>query len=124
VFGFIVSIAFLFLEIRNVELVNIGRNVLKNLDLEVSKKDANPNYREALYESLHKKYSKRIILIRLFKHEFLLRLIYMLIASIWVYLFINVLSSGCNNLYWRYWVPALLFGLSIFFAYKHGYRGN
>lgn len=74
--GFIVSIVFLFLEIRNVELVNIGRIKLQNLGLEVSINDANPEYTEALEKTLPWKF---ILMLRLlFKHEFLLRLIYVL----------------------------------------------
>lgn len=116
-FGFIVSIAFLCLEIRNVELVNIGRIKLQELGLEVSINDASPKYTEALQRTLPCKLKLR----RPFKHELWLRFIYVLVALFSLYLLLDT-KKFITCSFWESWVPLMIpifsFGLSLWLGWR------
>lgn len=119
ILGFIVSVAFLCLEIRNVELVNIGRNKLEQIGLEVSIDDARREYTRALEQTLR----CRPILRFPFKHELWLRLIYILIALFSLYLYFD--SKGIFIcLFWRSWVPLIILIFSLGLSLWLGWRRN
>jgi len=115
----IVSISFFCLEIRNVELVNIGRIKLQYLGLEVSINDANPRYTEALEMTLPRKF----ILRWPFKHELWLRFIYILIGLFSAYLFIDF-KEYINCSFWESWVPVIILGFSFGLSLWLGWRKN
>jgi len=118
--GCIVSIAFLCLEIRNVELVNIGRDKLKELGLKVTINDANPKYTKAL----EKTFPSRLKFLRfLFKHELWLRFIYILIASFTFYIFLDYKRIFICS-FWKSCVPSLILIFSLGFAFLLGRRKN
>lgn len=120
-FGIIVSFAFMCLEIRNHELVNIGRFVLVKLGLEVSENDANKKYTEALEKIIRFKTFLKLKV--LFKHGFWLSYIYILTGLISTYLILDYFIS-CNYLNWKSLVPGLCIILSLILSLLFFRRKN
>jgi len=108
------------LEIRNVELVNIGRDELIKLGLEVSTKDANPEYTSALEHT----FPRRLKFLKfLFKHELWLRFIYILIASFSFYLFFDYEEIFVCP-FWKSWIPLMIPFFSLGLVLWLGRRKN
>lgn len=120
-FGFVVSIAFLCIEIRNVELVNIGRFVLEGEKIDVLVKEEDPNYTKALEKTLPHKGLLKIK--NIFKHELWLRFIYVLIALISIYLIFDFYLQA-NYFFWKSWVPFVILIFSFIFCLWIGERKN
>jgi len=87
--GALISVAFLIIEIRNVDLVNIGRDELRRLNLKPS--------------IINHDYYKSNCLRGFISHKFCLRFVYLAVFFICLFLFLD------GSSHWRWWLPFISF---------------